>query len=361
MRIVEVKRHYLFVPYKHPVAPYWGWNAPCHGAHAVIIEMITDQGLIGIGETAGRESEEHHEICANDTLSMDPLNINLNISKLKALGHTPAAISGVEMAMWDILGKSSNKSLHELLGGKVRHKVHLCGLMGVKPALEAADTAKLYSQTWGFKTIKTKAGRSMNEDQQIALALHDAVGKDVRFRFDANQNYSLDNAIELARTYQQVNIEYFEQPMHHDTISGFQAFRKTSRVPLALNESVTDSRSVVSILKASAADMLIPDIPTAGGISELLQVAAVASAADLPCAFHCWHDLGVKTAAMSHVVTSTKAFSLASDTTYHGLEADIIQSPFVIKDGAITAPDGPGLGVELDFDMINRYRKQEID
>lgn len=361
MKIVKINRHYLFVPYKHPVAPYWGWNAPCHGAHAVIIEMITDEGLIGYGETAGRESVEQHERCAKATLGMDPLKINLNISILKTLGHKPAAISGIEMAMWDLLGKSSNKSLYKLFGGKVRDKIPLCGLMGVKPAFEAAETATLYSQLWGFETIKTKAGRSVEEDQKIALALHDAVGKNVRFRFDANQNYSLNDAVELAHTYKQVNIEYFEQPIHHDNMADFQAFRKISRVPLALNESVTDSKSVLEILKNSAADMLIPDIPTAGGISELLQVSAVASAANLPCAFHCWHDLGIKTAAMSHVVSAINVFSLASDTTYHGLEEDIISCPFIIKDGYIKAPDGPGLGVELDFDVINRYRKKEID
>lgn len=361
MKIVSVNKHYIFIPYQAPVAPYWGWKAPCYGAHAVIIEMITDEGLIGYGETAGRESLEHHERCAAATIGMNPLRINENTARLRNLGERPAAISGLEMAMWDLLGKASNQPLYALLGGKVRDVVPLCGLMGVKPPNEAAETADLYFKQWGFKTIKTKAGRDLKEDRAIALALQEAVGQEVRFRFDANQNYSVNDAIALAKTYRQINIEYFEQPVHHDMLNEFSRLRSESGIPIALNESVSDSKSVLEIVKAEAADALIPDIPDAGGIAEVQRIAAIAHAAEIPCAFHCWHDLGVKTAAMAHAVSALGSFQLASDTTYHGLKEDIITNPFQITNGTIVAPDGAGLGVELDLDVIGRYRKKQVD
>ena len=361
MKITAITRHYVFVPYVEPVAPYWGWQAPCHGAHAVIIEMHTDSGLVGYGETAGREASEYHARCADGAIGMNPLEITANTALLKQRGERPAAISGLEMAMWDLLGKASGQPLYVLLGGRIRDQIPLCGLMGVKPPEEAAETAEKYVSKWGFKTIKTKAGRDLGEDRAIALALHESVGDRVKFRFDANQNYSVSDAVALSKTYREVSLEYFEQPCHHDLMGEFKALRIEAGIPIALNESVTDARSVHDIIAADAADALIPDLSDAGGISEICRIAAVADAANIPCAFHCWHDMGIKTAAMAHLVSSLGAFSLAGDTTYHGLIEDIISVPFEIRDGVITAPNAPGLGVSPNFEAIERYRKKEVD
>lgn len=361
MKITGITRHYVYIPYEEPVAPYWGWQAPCYGAHAVLIEMHTDSGLTGIGETAGREAVERHERCASHLIGSDPLDIQRNVARLHAAGERPAAVSGLEMAMWDLLGKVSGQPLYALLGGRVRQQVPLCGLMGVKAPDEAADAAEEYVRRWGFSVIKTKAGRSVEEDQAIAMALHNRVGKYARLRFDANQSYQPDEVIRLAETYRQLDIEYFEQPIHGDQLGEYQRLRKESGIPIALNESVTDACSVAKIVRLSAADALVPDIPDAGGLLEVTRIAAIAGAAGIPCAFHCWHDLGVKTAAMAHLVSALPAFSLASDTTYHGLQKDIIKDPFQIIGGAITPPSGFGLGVELDMDAIDQYRKEVID
>lgn len=361
MKITHVVRHYIYVPYVAPVAPYWGWQAPCHGAHGVLIELHTDSGLVGIGETAGREAIEHHARCAAALIGADPLAIRKNVAMLRARGERPAAISGLEMAMWDLLGKASNQPLYQLIGGKVRNQVALCGLMGVKAPQEAAETAELYVRKWGFETIKTKAGRDIAEDEAVARAMHDSVGARAKLRFDANESYQPGDVLQLAQTYRQVNIEYFEQPVHREQIEAYRQMRRDSGVPMALNESVTDAASVMEIARLDAADALVADIPDAGGILEIIQLAAVAEVANIPCAFHCWHDFGVKTAAMVHLVSTLPAFSLASDTTYHGLEADIIKVPFKIEQGCLSAPSGVGLGVELDLEVIDRYRKEDID
>lgn len=361
MRITAITRHYIYVPYRAPVAPYWGWQAPCHGAHAVIIEMHTDSGLTGIGETAGREAVECHERCASHLLGADPLQIQANLTRMRAAGERPAAISGLEMAMWDLLGKVTGQPVYTLLGGKIREQIPLCGLMGVKAPSEAADTAEEYVRRWGFSVIKTKAGRSVDEDCAIATAMNDRVGARARLRFDANQSYQPSDVARLAETYRDLNIEYFEQPVHGDQLEEYRLMREQTGLPIALNESVTDAVSVGRIVRLSAADALVPDIPDAGGMLEITRIAAVAGAAGIPCAFHCWHDLGIKVAAMSHLVSALPAFSLASDTTYHGLERDILRTPFEIAGGRITPPSGPGLGVEPDWEIIDRYRKQAID
>ncbi len=362
MKIIEVRRHYIYVPYRAPVAPYWGWQAPCHGAHAVIIEVHTDEGFIGWGETAGREREARHHECCEDAIGADPLRVTRTVRELRQKGHSLVAISGVEMALWDILGKRCGAPLYQLLGGKVRDSVPMCGLMGVKSPREAAETARMYLDRYGFRTIKTKAGRSLTEDRDIALALHEAVGDRAVLRFDANQSYSPEEAATLLRNvYSRVNIQYFEQPCREDMLSEMAALRAETGQPIALNESVKDATSVLGIVQGQAADVLVPDLPTSGGIGEVCRIAAIADAAQIPCAFHSWHDMGIKTAAVAHLVSALPAFSLACDTLIHGLERDILADPFVIRDGAIHAPDGAGLGVEVDMDAIDMYRKPEID
>lgn len=360
MIITAIRLHYIYVPYRSPVAPYWGAVAPTNGAHGVIVEMETDQGLIGWGETAGREAVEHHQRTADAATGMDPLRIRHNTISLLRSGHTPTAVSGLEMAMWDLLGKSANLPLYRLLGGAVRDRVPLCGLMGVKPPDEAAETARLYRDTYGFATIKTKAGRDLEEDKQVARAIGDAVGDSVRVRFDANRSYSPAAALELARSvYEEPWVEYFEEPCDADARQ-LADLRKATTTPIALNESVHDARQAFIAAKYETADYFVPELATAGGIQGMVAIGDVAEAAGLPCAGHCWHDFGIKTSAMAHVITASPSFSVACDTTYFGLETDVLVEPFRISEGSIAAREGPGLGVEVDLDLLDRYRKEEI-
>lgn len=361
-KIVSVKRHYIYIPYKAPVAPYWGWQAATYGAHGIIVEVHTADGLVGYGETAGREAQFFHQKAGEFVIGKDADNINGLTIELKANDHSNQAISGIEMALWDLKGKRCGLPLYQLLGGKVREQVPLCGLMGIKVPQDAVDTARLYRDEYGFKSIKTKAGRDAEEDLNIATALHNELGGSIKMRLDANQSYSIDEFVSLGTQLDELDsIEYFEQPVHHDLIQHLKGVREQLQLPIALNESVTDSKSVALIGRLQAADYLVPDIPDAGGIGEVLAIGNVAHASDLGCAFHCWHDMGIKTAAIAHVVSSQPAFGLACDSTYFGLENDIITAPFKISNGSITAPDLPGLGVEPDFDMIEKYRKENID
>ena len=362
MKITEIKLHYFYVPYKAPVAPYWGAVAPCYGAHGILVEMRTDQGLVGWGETAGREATEKHSDCAALMMGRDPLQINLNCQYLKTQGCSAIAISGVEMAMWDLLGKSSNCSIAQLLGGAQKSEVELCGLMGVKSPEEAVETAQQYIDLYGFQTIKTKAGRDFDEDVAIITQLRKALGTEMKVRADANQSYSFEHARALSiGAYAECGIEYFEQPMAKQELELHSLLRTQGDSPIGLNESVTNADSVAKIVGQQAADFLVVDIPDAGGISELVKLVQVADAFNLPCAFHCWHDFGVKTAVMAQLCAALPGLSVASDTLYFGLENDVIAQPHKIQEGKIPVPDAPGVGVEIDMDMVNRYRKAEID
>jgi len=127
-------------------------------------------------------------------------------------------------------------------------------------------------------------------------------------------------------------------------------------VPIALNESVTNPASVLAILQAGAAEFILPDTHIAGGILPCVQIGHLCEAAQIPCIMHCGHDLGPKTAAMLHVAAASPSYSLANDSTYYGLEDDVITNPFQIKSGMIDVPQSPGLGIEVDPEILRRYR-----
>ena len=132
--------------------------------------------------------------------------------------------------------------------------------------------------------------------------------------------------------------------------------RRLTKTPLALNESVTTLEIVLQILQLRAADVLLPDTYQCGGILAVKKVAALCEAARVPCVFHCSHDLGLKTAAMLHVVASSPGFPLANDCTYYGLIDDIITPLHRIERGTMEVPEGPGLGVNVDEAKVAKYR-----
>jgi len=127
-------------------------------------------------------------------------------------------------------------------------------------------------------------------------------------------------------------------------------------VGILVNMGVISLESAVPILAAGAADFLMPDTPTAGGIWPVKKIAAVAEAYGVPCLMHCSHDLGLKTAAVAHIAASTPNFSGPNDTCYHGLRDDILTEPLRFERGKLRVPMGPGLGVQVDEARVQQYR-----
>jgi L-alanine-DL-glutamate epimerase-like enolase superfamily enzyme len=125
---------------------------------------------------------------------------------------------------------------------------------------------------------------------------------------------------------------------------------------ILVNMGVGTSDTVPPLLVSGAADMLMPDTPAAGGLLRVKKVAAVAEAYGVPCLMHCSHDLGLKTAAVTHIAASTPNFSGPNDTCYHGLIDDVLAEPLKFEKGKLRVPMGPGLGVEVDEAKVERYR-----
>jgi L-alanine-DL-glutamate epimerase-like enolase superfamily enzyme len=245
--------------------------------------------------------------------------------------------------------------LYRLLGGAVRKRIELAACMGIRPYDEAKSIARGYLEQ-GFTTLKTKAGRRAEEDLEMVRGIRDGVGDRLKLRIDPNMGYAPEVAFSLARDLEKYHLEYLEQPMPFSCIGESARLRRQTTTPLGLNESVTTLEITLQILQLGAADVLLPDTYQCGGILGVKKVAALCEAAAVPCVFHCAHDLGLKTAAMLHVVASTPNFPLANDCTYYGLEDDFITPLHTIERGCMAVPEGPGLGVHVDEAKVAKYR-----
>jgi L-alanine-DL-glutamate epimerase-like enolase superfamily enzyme len=358
MKITQLHALRVRIPQKPPIAPYQSRYRATSAKEALFVRLETDTGLVGWGETPEDWLAKSYEGTPEDrlraaALGRDPFDLERWYAE-NNLGSSYLA-SGVEMALWDLIGKATGQPLYRLLGGAVRKKIELAACMGIRPYDEAKAIAQQYLEA-GFTTLKTKAGRRPEEDLEMVRGIRDGVGDRLKLRIDPNQGYAPAVAFPLARDLEAYHLEYFEQPMPLGLIADAARLRRQTRTPIALNESVTTPEITLQILRLDAADVLLPDTYQCGGILGVKKVATLAEAAGVPCVFHCAHDLGLKTAAMLHVVTSTPNFPLANDCTYYGLEDDIISPLHRIERGTMTVPEAPGLGVTVDEQKVAKYR-----
>lgn len=369
MRITDVKIFVVKVGLRSPIAPYvWARGEIRETTSSVIMEVCTDEGLVGWGETyISRISDVSASLimslpsgalCLAEEIGRmlreeEPGRINLIIELMRRRGIPDILIAGLEMALWDLLGKSTGRPLCELLGGQVRSKIPLCACVGIQePRMLARIAEELIGQ--GFTTIKVKAGRDPDEDVKTAQTVRDVAGQQIKLRLDANGNYWPDVFRRLSRRLEAYYLQYFEQPCRVEALEEMALLRRVTTTPIALNESLVTAKDMLRIVALKAADVGVAEF-WGGGISEVRKIAAIAEAAGIPLAMHCAMDLGIKTAAMLHVASAMPVFAYASDSTYYAQEGDILDAPLQIVDGHMEIPQGPGLGIEVDRALLTRY------
>src|SRR3954462_3624703 len=355
MRISEVTVAVVEVPQLPPLAPYRSHIRSSSTTQSAIVCVETDEGITGWGEHNVNFlpdiSARRMEQAAQWAIGRDPQNL--------ARFHVECPLesrlkSGIELALWDICGKAIGLPVAALLGGILRDRVVVAACMGIQSYERAKEMAAWYVEQ-GFGTLKTKAGADVREDIEMVRGVRDAVGDRLKLRIDPNRAYSRKQALELCRELEQYDLQYLEQPIPAEPLNDATWLRRQTCTPIALNESVIGPASVLEILQADAAAFFLPDTHIAGGILPCVTIGRICEAAGIPCIMHCGHDLGPKTAAMLHVAAACPAYSLANDTTYYGLEDDIITEPFKIERGAIAVPAAPGLGIEGDPERLQRY------
>lgn len=333
------------------------------GVTAIVVEVETEDGETGLGESVPAPDPET-TIAAIASLEAvllgrDPRDVNWcwsNIVTMAGWGAFPqagnAALAGVEIACWDLLGRSLDAPVHELLGGSVRDEVNFMGFVPYHPDPErvAAESRNLVRE--GYDTVYTKVGFGAANDLATARALRLGAGDGVQVRIDPNEAWSSDVALRMAHKLADLDLQYIEQPIRMDRIEELALLRHRSPVPIAANQSSWLNRHVLDIIQAGAADVIMTDPWQAGGLRAFNAAAMLCEIAAIPLVYHSFAPLSIATRAAIQVLATSPACGYAHQT-YHGLlVGDVIRDPVRHPGGRQAVDDRPGIGVELEDDAF---------
>jgi muconate cycloisomerase len=291
----------------------------------------------------------------------DPRDIGPLTAKIRrAVAANPFTKSGLEMALWDILGKSVGLPVYRLLGGKVRESVPIkMSVSGAEPK-RAAELAE-WALGKGLKALKVKVGIEPEADIERVKAVRAAIGPNIRLGVDANGGWTRRVAIAtIRRLVEECGIYFAEQPVAPLDVQWMADVRRDVAVPVMADESCYTLQDAMALVRADAADIFSVYVGKGGGIGPALKIAAVAEAAGLTCTVGSNLELGIASAAMAHLATATPgigAEEFPCDILGPlGYEDDLLIEPIEFRDGTVKAPDRPGLGVQLDEARLARYR-----
>lgn len=345
------------------IAPYRGSRDSGPGttsATSALYKVTTDEGIIGWGEmnmilTLKLTNVILEEVVRPAVVGQDPFDLNRIKARIDSLYNPDINmlhfISGVEMALWDIMGKATKKPVHVLLGGAVRTCAPIAYAMGMMN--EGSLVEKIVQlQEEGYTTIKTKGGNNVQEDIHRAHVLRRLAGEKMDIRVDMNQGYDMTQAVNYAGAVEECRLQYVEQPLRCNALMDYAALRRRCCVPVAINEDCYISGGLFNAISLQAVDAAVVDMESIGGISELVKLAHIAQAANLPLAHHCAWDMGIKTAAIVQSVCALEALKLPMDSTYHAHVQDPLAQPIETHNGAYVLPQGPGLGIEVDEQKV---------
>lgn len=337
-------------------------------ASGLLIEVHTDEGIVGIGEASGPTLPTIRTIIDAElsqfVVGQDPLRAAWLVHRMEEFsrnwsGIAAYAIAGIEMALLDIKGKAAGVSVAELLGGYSRDEVPMVGYLFIDEPEANAQKAAAFVDA-GFTELKLKVGRDFGEDHDTIAAIRDRVGTDVKLRIDANMIWSVPAAIKWIRGLERFDLQYVEQPVPDFDIQGLAQVRRSVGVPIAADEACTSVRSALELIKADACDVFVVYPSEAGGLMRAVQIAAIAEAAGKWCAIGSWAEFGVATMANAHVVAASPNFVFASDTHYPLQTDDVLVERLDLGHGRLTVPRTAGLGVEFDSDEVERLSQLQI-
>jgi D-galactarolactone cycloisomerase len=334
---------------------------------ATLVQVETDKAITGLGSCSGN-GELIEFIVAN---VLKPLLIGMDPTEIDAIwdkayvrgGHKEfgtrgigvVALSGVDIALWDILGKVRGVPLYQLLGGKCRDKVpvYATALYPEEPS-RVAKRARGFAEQ-GFHGVKIKVGFDLDQDTRIVRAVREELGKDFVIMTDANQGYTLDVALRAADAFAECGAYWLEEPLFVEDIEGHATLREKGKTPIAVGENLHMCYAFENFIARGAVDFIQPDVARAGGITEIKKITAMATKHKVPVSFHTWGDC-VALAASVHLAAALQdCIVMELDYTYNPLREELLDEPFTVENGYLIPPEKPGLGIELNEEALERF------
>jgi len=364
MRITDIRAHPVAVPLTTTFASSLGSHDT---TVRTIVRVYTDEGVTGLGEgLRGRPTADVINRLKPMLVGANPLDIESLIDRVRMIpffyGYVGySALGAIEMACFDILGKTAGLPLYTLLGGRYRTRVPATGLLtrgmlspGQGTLLEQiVRAAHSLVDAFGVSVLKFKGSHNPEEDAQVILALRDAL-PDVRLRVDPNGVWSVHETIQVGQRLETCGLEWLEDPCWG--LEAMAEARAKVRIPFCTNMCVVRLEDIAPAVRLRAVDVIHGDAAKWGGILATKRLAACCEAFGLGMSMHSGGELGIGTACHLHLVASTPSVRHAIDSMYYLLADDVIRGPkFRFEQGAYALPDGAGLGVELDEEKLERY------
>jgi glucarate dehydratase len=369
LKITDIKTTAVTVPLEAPLRHAAG----CHWGRFVrtIIELETDEGLIGLGEMGGGgESAENAfrglkpYLVGHDPARLEELRFRIANPTASLYNNRTQILAALEFACLDLIGQKWGVPVHEILGGKLRDEVpfasylffrYAAGKSGeVRTPEQLVQHAAELKRQHGFTSHKLKGGVFPPEyELECYRALAAAFDGD-SFRFDPNASWSTEQAIWFGQQIENIRNDYLEDPVFG--LHGMRRTREKVRMPLATNTVVVNFEQLAANILDTAIDVILLDTTFWGGIRPCIKAAGICETFQLGVAVHSSGELGIQLATMLHLGAVIPNLTFAADAHYHHLVDDIIQGGKIrYNDGKIRVPDAPGLGVKLDREKLGRY------
>lgn len=342
-----------------------------------IVKVHTDEGLVGVGEVSPMNAAVTHTLIER---ALRPLLLGEEATDIERLwrrmytkpfklgpaGAQLNAIAGIDIALWDLLGKASGQPVYKLLGGKYRQgaKVYASSMSRSMTPQQEAERALSFKEQ-GFHGYKIHSSTPWMHDDgfdqtvETVTAVRSLVGDDFPILVDVNNAYYEHTAIRVAHALEELGVWHFEEPLAAHDYEGYARLASAVDIPIAVGEQEYSIWQFRDLIRVGQVDILQPDVIKCGGITELKKIAVLADTFSKPITVHNTQQT-IGTAAHAHVWVSTPAcvypqeYNIEHNPILH--DTPIWKNPLVPVDGVITPFELPGLGVELDDDVVERLR-----
>ncbi len=371
MKITNIKATTVAMPLEAPIRH-------ANGAHwgrfiRTIVEVETDEGIIGLGEMGGGgESAEaafrslNQYLIGHDPFQLEAMYWKICNPTASLYNNRTQLHAALEFACIDIIGKKTGMRACDLLGGALRENIPFASYLffryrnedtgkgGEETAEEMVHHAKELVAKYGFTTHKLKAGVFPPEHEVAVLRALAKAFPDHKLRIDPNAAWSVEEAIRIGQSIEDLNNDYFEDPTWG--LEGMRRVKSRIRIPTATNTVVVNFEQLASCIRNEAIDVVLLDTTFWGGLRQAWKGSVVCEKFQIDVAVHSSGELGIQLATMLHLGATVPNLSFAADAHYHHITDDIIKGgKLKYVDGCIAVPKAPGLGVELDYDKLNQY------
>jgi L-alanine-DL-glutamate epimerase-like enolase superfamily enzyme len=353
-------------------------NERCDGSQeTLVVKVHTDTGLVGIGEVDSSavvakaiiDAPLSHKICrglAQCVLGEDPFEIEKLIHKMYEgsifFGRQGAAIqamSGVEIALWDLVGKATGRPVYQLLGGGFRKtfRAYASILFGDTPAETEQIGRQLVAQ--GFKAVKFgwgPLGQSEASDIAHIRAARRGIGDSTELMIDAGLAYDTATAIRRSKQFEEFRPRWFEEPLHPDNVEGYGKLSNQSPIPIAAGEEICDVAEFARMMDVGGIDVAQVDVTRVGGLARSKRIGWDSAERHRLCVNHSYKT-GINIAASLHLVAALpNTYYFEYCVEQGALRQTLTKQRFPVKDGEISVSEEPGLGIELDEEVVAKYR-----